>query len=351
MATNSFSCAARKRVEVELSEAERPFYLGVDVGGTSIKMGLVDDRGRTLAFRQFETEQERGPADAVSRIEQQMQRLLESLQLGPGEIAGLGLGTPGTMDIPTGMILEPPNMPAWRHFPLRDALADRTGQAVTFANDGGAAAYGEFWVGSGAELASVVMLTLGTGVGGGIILGDRSLDGEHSHGAECGHAIIDSSEFARVCSCGKRGHLEAYASATAVIKRATEALEQQPKSSVPARLAAGEELTPLLLAEEAEAGDAFSEQLILETAEYLAIAITTFAHTIDPAGMILGGAMTFGRHQTRIGREFLERVRSGFRQRTFPVLAEKVTIDYAALGGDAGYLGAAGLARAAARST
>ena len=110
---------------------------------------------------------------------------------------------------------------------------------MSFANDANAAAFGEFWVGSGSEYHSIVLFTLGTGVGGGIIIGDLSIDGENSHGSELGHMIIDYNDTARLCGCGQRGHLEAYASAKGVIQRTLEALEQPPDSSLHERLRAG----------------------------------------------------------------------------------------------------------------
>jgi glucokinase len=219
---------------------------------------------------------------------------------------------------------------------------------------------------------------LGTGVGGGIILGGAgrggaghggaghggagrsdagrggasgvcSIDGEHSHGAECGHIIIDYRDDARVCACGQPGHLEAYGSATALVKRTQEAIDRGHKSSISARLEMGEELTALLLAEEAEAGDALALELILETAMYLGVGIVSLMHTIDPAGVVLGGAMTFGGHDRSVGRLFLARIKQEVARRAFPVLAERTVIDYASLGSDAGYIGAAGIARAAHR--
>jgi glucokinase len=250
------------------------------------------------------------------------------------------------MDIPKGTLLEPPNLPTWHHFPIRDRLHAITQKPIFFANDANAAAYGEFWVGGGQRFHSIVMLTLGTGVGGGIIIGDLSIDGENSHGSECGHIIIDYQPDARLCSCGHRGHLEAYASATALIRRTEEVLNTTNRdSTVRRRLADGDELTPLLLAEEAEAGDELSLDLIMETAMYIGVGAVSLMHTIDPGAVILGGAMNFGGHDRPLGRKFLERVRQEVRERAFETLVERTLIDFAHLAGHAGYIGAAGIAR------
>ncbi len=331
------------RISVE--QAQHPLFAGVDVGGTTIKLAVVDDEGRTIAATSMPTEEERGPQDAVQRIADCLRGLLRDHELSERDIASVGLGTPGTMDIPRGVILEPPNLPHWRNFPIRDRLAEAFGRQVFYANDAGAAAYGEYWIGSGREFYSIVLLTLGTGVGGGLIIGDLSIDGENSHGSECGHIIIDSSESARICSCGQKGHLEGYASATALIQRTREALDDGKRSSLNDRRKAGEELNGLVLAEEAEAGDALAMQLILETADYLVIGIVTLIHTIDPGAVILGGAMNFGGEESPVGRRFLQRIREGVREKAFPVPAAHVQIRFATLGGAAGYIGAAGIAR------
>jgi glucokinase len=328
-----------------LNESRAPYFVGVDVGGTNVKVGVVDDLGRALSWTSIETEPQRGAEDATKRMADAVLAAVGLAGLKPSQVARVGLGSPGTMDVPAGLLLDPPNLPGWINFPIRDTLGGHCGLGVTFANDAAAAAYGEYWVGSGRGLASMVLFTLGTGIGCGIIVGELSIDGEHSHGAECGHIIIDCRDDARVCSCGQPGHLEAYASALAVIKRTHEALDAGRKSSLGARLNAGETLSPLLLAQEAEAGDELSMEIILETARFLGIGVVSVMHSIDPSGVVLGGAMTFGRNETALGRRFIEHVREEVRRRAFPVLAQRTTIDYAALGGDAGFIGAAGLAR------
>lgn len=328
-----------------LTDAEQPLFLGVDVGGTGVKIGLVDDLGRTLGVTKIPTCPERSAEDAVLRIAAACGDLARQFSLALSDVAAIGLGTPGTMDIPRGLILEPPNIPGWRNFPIRDRLAELCGRPVAFANDANAAAFGEWWVGTGRQHHSIVLLTLGTGVGGGIMLGDSAVDGENSCGSECGHIIIDYHEKARLCGCGQRGHLEAYASATAVTKRAYEILAAGARGRMAERVAAGEPLTPLLVAEAAQDGDPIALDIVLETARFLGIGITTLIHVIDPSAVILGGAMTFGGPDHPLGVRFLERIRQEVRARAFPVLAERTVIEFASLGGDAGYLGAAGIAR------
>src|SRR5262249_45929616 len=160
--------------------------------------------------------------DGARRMGQAVLRAIDKIGIKRRDVGGVGLGSPGTMDIPAGMLIRPHNLPRWYDFPIRDRVIHHCGFPVTYANDANAPAYGEFWVGRGRDFHSMVLLTLGTGVGGGIIIGDLLVDGENSHGGELGHIIIDYTASARRCPCGQLGHLEAYASATAVIARSKE---------------------------------------------------------------------------------------------------------------------------------
>jgi len=336
---------AHSRQFISAAEAQAPYFAGVDVGGTNIKIGVVDDLGRSLSWDSISTEVEKGPQAGVDRIEQALQKVIADAGLRQADIAAVGLGTPGTMDTRKGILLSPGNLPGWWNFPIRDALSKACGLPVTYANDAGAAAFGEFWVGSGRVWHSMVLFTLGTGVGGGIIIGDLHIDGENSAGSELGHVIIDYHDDARRCSCGHTGHLEAYASASSVVKRTEEALQTGRASSLRGRIERGEALSALMIDQEAEQGDPLSLEIVLDTARYLGIGVVSAMHTIDPQGVVIGGAMTFGQHETATGRKFLERIRQEVARRALPMLVERTTIDFASLGGDAGYIGAAGLAR------
>jgi glucokinase len=327
------------------SATHSPLFLGIDVGGTSIKLGLVDDLGRPLADTKVPTLEDHGPQSAVQRAKVAVEEMLAGLGLKLKDVAAIGLAVPGTMDIPKGIFLQPHNLPHWHYFPIRDCVADVFGLPTTFANDANAAAFGESWVGSGQKYHSIIMLTLGTGVGGGIIIGDLSVDGENSHGSECGHIIVDSSPSARMCGCGQPGHLEAYCSATALVKRTQDLLAAGRGSSLLARISDDTPLTAKMIDEEADEGDALATEVIFELGTWLGIGIVTLMHTIDPGAVILGGAMNFGGADDPTGRRFLEHVRGVVRKHAFPIPAQRTTIDFAALGGDAGYIGAAGIAR------
>jgi glucokinase len=327
----------------QVADAKLPFYLGIDVGGTGIKIGVVDDEGRTVGFASIPTEEPRGPQDAMKRVAVACQKLLGELGLDLSEIPRVGLGTPGSQDIPKGMLIAPPNHPHWHNFPIVACLESEITRPVSFSNDANAAGFGEFWVGTGRVFSSMVLLTLGTGVGGGIIVDNQLVVGQNSFGGECGHLIIDSRPDARLCVWGGgRGHLEAYASASAVAARAKEELEAGASSVLRSQAA---NVTSRMIYEAAQQGDVFSLRIIDETADYLAIGIATLVHTLDPGLVVLGGAMNFGGRESPIGQRFLNRVKTSFRDRSFEYVANGTTIDFASLGGDAGYLGAAGIAR------
>jgi glucokinase len=316
-----------------------PYYLGIDLGGTNVKSGVVDDRGRALSFEHIETQASLGPEVGLDHMSEVARRAVAASGLGWDDIAAVGLGSPGTMDIQAGMLLEPPNLPGWDNLPIRQKLAERLKKPTVLQNDANAAAYGEYWVGAGRGARSLVLFTLGTGIGGGIIDHGRIVEGRHSHGGECGHIIIQM-ENARLCSCGKYGHLEAYASATALVKRAQEALARG--DSAPLRKALAENrLTSRAISEAAEAGDPLARRLMRETARYLAVGAVSLIHTIDPDIVLYSGGMIAA------GPAFLEAIRSDIKAMAFPVPAANVRVQYAELGGEAGVIGAAGCARMA----
>ncbi len=328
---------------IPLQDARPPFFVGIDLGGTNIKVGLIDDVGQTLSWLTIPTNVERGAEDASLRMGEAVHQAIAQAGLEQTAVTAVGLGSPAPWTS-RWAVDGACQLHGWEYFPIRDRVAHPPIGRV-FANDATGRGLRRVLDRLGPRLHSMVLLTLGTGIGCGIIVGDLLLDGEHSHGGEFGHSIVDCDENARICGCGQPGHFEAYASATAVTKRTREALDARWVSSLSTRLDQGEELTPKLVGEEADKGDALSRHIILQTARYLGIGIVNLMHTIDPNGILLGGAMTFGGHTTEIGRMFLQRTREEIQRRAYPILAEKTAIDFATLGGDAGYIGAAGIAR------
>lgn len=331
------------------TEEDRPYFIGVDLGGTSVTIGILDYAGHSREPVQIPTMGEKGPDNAMKRIAETIDELLQKTKIDRSSIARVGLATPGTMDIEAGMLLCPSNLPSWHNYPIRKSLTDKCGFPVTYAHDASAAAFGEYWLGAGKEEAGLVIMTLGTGIGCGIILHGRVWDGIHCHGGECGHLLIDTSENARWCNCGQQGHLEAYASATGVIKRTMEMVQAGLNTSLSQRVHSVEQRAeiPKILYEEASDGDPLAIKIVDDTALYIAYGLVSLVHTIDPSCILLGGAMTFGGKKTNLGKKFIKTIQHEFQKRTFRHLAETIRIDYAELGPDAGYIGACGLARQA----
>jgi glucokinase len=312
-----------------------PVYAGLDVGGSSMKAGVVDDEGRPIGPSiSLPTEAHRGQEFGLARMCETIRQAVAAARVTWDRVAAVGVATPGLMDIPAGIILDPPNLKPWRNVPVRQYVQDVFKLPTAFQNDANAAAYGELWAGAGRGARSMVLFTLGTGIGGGIVIGDKVIEGEHSHGAELGHMKIEMTN-PRTCGCGRQGCLEAYASALAIVQRTREALAAANRSS----LHGGAELTARDIFMAAGAGDTLAGRIVEETAYYLAIGAMNMMHTIDPDVVVFAGGMVAA------GEPFLERIRHHVRQLAFPVPAEKTEIRYAKLGSDAGFIGAAGCAR------
>ena len=315
-------------------------YVGLDVGGTTMKAAVVDDAGKPFPHATLATEAYKGQDHGLNQMAATIRLAIAAAGKMEKEIAAIGVATPGTMDIPAGIILDPPNLRPWRNVPVRQFIADKFGIPTAFQNDANAAAFGEYWVGAGRDVRSMVMFTLGTGIGGGVIIDDHVLEGQHSHGAEVGHMKIDLGKT-RQCGCGRWGCLEAFASATAVVKRAQEAVANVAGKSLLRDLltTTDEELPAKVVFQAADQGDAIAMKVIDDTAYYLAVGATNMMHLIDPDMIVYAGGMIAA------GESFLNRIRHYIRELAFPIPAAKTIVRYSQLGSDAGYIGAAACAR------
>jgi glucokinase len=318
----------------------KAYYVGLDVGGTTMKAALVDDAGRAGPSVSLPTDAHKGQEHGLATMCEAIRRAAAAAGKTMADVAGIGVATPGTMDLAAGIILDPPNLKPWQNVPVRQFIQDTFGIPTAFQNDANAAAYGEYWAGAGKSLKSMVLFTLGTGVGGGIIVDGKVLEGRHSHGGEVGHMKIAMAD-ARRCGCGRLGCLEAYASATAVVARAREALRASPKGSRLAGLlhAGEEELSARAVFIAAAAGDELAQTIVADTAYYLAVGAMNMMHIIDPDAVVFAGGMTAA------GEPFLELIRRHVRELAFPVPAERTQIRYAQLGSDAGFIGSAACAK------
>lgn len=323
-------------------------YIGVDLGGTNIKAGVVDaslagQAGGVLAKDSTETQADSGPRVVIQRVCQIVDAVRQKGSLSWEEIGGIGVGSPGTLDHKKGIIFYPPNLPGWHNVPLRDEVARSLPVGVIVENDANAAAWGEYWAGAGREVHSMVMLTLGTGIGGGIILEGKLVRGAHDSAAELGHTIIvrDGVE----CGCGSRGCLEAYASATAVVRRFKEAVSAGRATSLCEDVKEEKEITSKMIYEAAVAGDELAREVMEETGRYLGTGIVSIMNTVNPERVVLSGGMIHA------GDMIMRPLKETVKELAFPIPAEKTEIVFAALGEDAGFIGAAGLAMERLKTT
>lgn len=317
-------------------------FVGLDVGGTTMKAAVVDDTGRPLSDPQvMATEPQLGQEVGLATMCETIRRAAKAAGLTMADVAAIGVATPGLMDIRAGLILDPPNLKPWKNVPVRDHIAKAFGKPTAYQNDANAAALGEFWVGAGRGVRSLVLFTLGTGVGGGVIIDDLVVEGEHSHGGELGHLRIDMPDRGRLCGCGHRGCLEAYASATNVVRRAREELAA---FRGPTRLrryftANDDEFTSKVVFDLAAQGDRLAVKVVEDTAYYLALGAAAAIAAVDPQMIVFGGGMTAA------GDSFLTLIRENVSRYALPHPAKTVEVRFAELGSDAGFIGAAACAR------
>ncbi|MFH1419181.1 MAG: ROK family protein [Planctomycetota bacterium] len=316
-----------------MTEQKRKAAIGLDVGGTAIKAGLVTAAGEVLARATMATETDRG----VDHVIGNMVRLIDELRSpSVGEVDPLqtvGLGMPGTLSRQRGIVISPPNLPGWRDVPIVDRLGAATGLRVILDNDANNAALGEYLCGAGSGIRDMAMLTLGTGIGGGLILDGRLWHGAYENGGELGHMIVHAG--GRRCKCGQMGCLEAYASATNIAIRAMEAVEAGEPSCLKDIRDRGQPIRAEMIAEAFAAGDPVATFVWTEACRYLAIACANIQHMLNVERIVLAGGLSgAGERLRQPVVQALEEVSSG-------MLGASPEIRIARLGNDAGFIGSA----------
>jgi glucokinase len=320
-----------------MSEAKKADWIvGVDIGGTNLNVGVVPfDGGMPVALRSQPTDTHRGAKFIVDRvvkmIREAIQEVMEQEGCGKETIAGVGIGSPGPLDRKTGTVISTPNL-GWRNFPLRDLIQNAIGLPATLDNDANAATYGEWWLGAGRNVDTIVGVTLGTGIGGGIVLNGELYHGAADAAAEIGHMTIDST--GRKCKCGNYGCLEAYASGPAIAARAIEGLE----AGVPSLLLelAGDvnNTTAETVFEAVVQGDPYATEVMHDTAKFLGVGLANIINILNPEVLVISGGVT------RAGDHLFEPLRAEVRRRAFKVAEQACRIVPSGLGGTAGVVGA-----------
>ena len=304
--------------------------IGADLGGTNIKAGAVSYEGEILAQHRITTEAERGPQAVADRICQAARRCIELIAGRGAEVVGVGVGSPGTIDHDRGVVGISPNLPGFEGFALCSAVEEGMGLACVLENDANAAALGEQWIGAGRGADSLVMLTLGTGIGGGIVLGGRVWHGTGGFAAEIGHMSINPD--GPTCGCGNRGCIEAYASAPAMGRRMRETIAEGRQTVLADRTGG---FTARDIHAAALSGDEAARENIETTGRYLGVAISNVIHILNPAVVVLSGGVTGA------GEMLMAPLRDEVEKRTLRDSLQGVRICFAELGEDAGFIGAA----------
>ncbi|MCH7556871.1 MAG: ROK family glucokinase [Planctomycetes bacterium] len=312
-------------------------FVGIDLGGTNIKIGLFDSELKLLSKTSVATKADMGPEVVIDKMAQTVEKLIAESGLSLRDVVAVGIGTPGPARYTEGVIIKSTNMPTFKNVPICRMLNEKLGAPIVFDNDANVACWGEYAVGAGKGVKDMVFFTLGTGIGGGIISNGELVHGCDENAAELGHMIIYPD--GRNCNCGQRGCVEAYASADSTARRAAEALEAGAESSLKKVLDEKGQITSKDIYEHLANGDKLAKEITDGTAKALAITCINMLHTTEPKRIVFAGGMIAA------GDILLNRIKDFFNEHIWTLKKEMVEICFATLGEDAGIIGAAALAQ------
>lgn len=310
--------------------------IGVDIGGTSVKLGLISEKGRILAKKVFQTPKNVGREEMLSLLIDHIKTLLSDARRRNVKVVGVGVGAPGPIDVEKGLVYFFPNIPGWKNTPLKKILSSKLKLPVFVDNDANAMALGEAVYGAGRGVRNAIALTLGTGVGGGLVLDGKLFHGPYFSAAELGHIVINENGLP--CGCGNRGCIETYVGNGYFTGMIRKRLANGERSILTQWIKEGQTLTPELAARAAKKGDKFAKKVWEETAGHLATALAGLVNLLNPERIILGGGIA------QSGPLLFRPLVRELGKKAFPIAAHSVKVMPADLGVDAGLIGAAGLA-------
>ena len=306
------------------------YYLGIDLGGTNIAVGIVNERGEILSRKSVPTQTELGEDAVITRMAEAARSLTEEAGIQLTDIVSVGVGSPGAIDSAAGVVVSACNLP-FSHTPLAVRLEALLGRPVRVENDANVAAWAEATAGAARGTRDSVMLTLGTGVGGGIVIGGRLYGGFNNYGGEFGHMIIrDGGEM---CACGQSGCLEAYASATALIRETRRAAEADKQSLLWACAEEEGKFSGKTAFAAAEKGDAAAKAVIDRYVYDLSLGVINLIRIFQPEVVVVGGGVA------RAGEALMAPLRE--KLHSYITGAKAPRVEAASLGDDAGIVGAA----------
>ncbi|MGE5437778.1 MAG: ROK family protein [Syntrophothermus sp.] len=316
-----------------MSKQEK-YAVGVDLGGTNIKVGIVSEAGETVAKASVATLAEEGPNVVISQIKKGISEVLADKTF---DIKGIGIGSPGVVSIDKGIVENPPNLPGWGKIMLGDILEKEFNIKVVVENDANAAAIGELVFGAGKEFDSFVMITLGTGVGGGIILNKKIYRGDFGAAGEIGHITIDYK--GNKCNCGNYGCIETYIGNNYLIKWVSEELANTSYDSKIMELVDNDldRLTPKIISDAADLKDEYAHSVISKMGLYLGAALASVSNILDVSTYVIGGGVS------GLGEPLIKAIENGIKDRVLKSLSSRVKVVPAMLRNDAGVKGASSL--------
>lgn len=309
------------------------FAVGVDLGGTNIKVGLVSSKGKIVRKEELKSNANKGPDAIIKQIIKGINLVMKG---NADKVIGVGIGSPGVVIHKTGSVENPPNFPGWKKVPLGKLINNAVKKEVFLENDANAAAIGELIFGAGKSFKNFIMVTLGTGVGGGLIIDGKIYHGESGAAGEIGHISIDGK--GAKCNCGSYGCIEAYIGNQYLIKRVEEELCSKKNSLIHKLIGKkGSKLSPKLIHEAAQMGDDYAKSIIKDVGSNLGIALASIINLLDVTNIVIGGGVS------GFGALLFNSTRRRVKERVLKSLKNKITIVPAKLKNEAGILGASAL--------
>lgn len=305
------------------------YCFGIDIGGTTVKIGLFTTEGELLEKWEIKTRTENHGEAILPDVAESLQNKMQEKNIRKSEVDGIGIGIPAPV-MEDGVVQKTANL-GWGHKEVTREMKELTGIPVAAGNDANMAALGEMWLGAGKGQKNMIMVTLGTGVGGGIIVNGKPLAGSHGAGGEIGHFCVNEEET-ETCGCGNTGCLEQYASATGISRLARRRLERDDSPSS----LRGSEISAKAVFDALKEGDAVAKEIVEEFGSYLGHALAAIAVITDPSVIVIGGGVS------KAGEILLEYVEKYFHEKAF-FANQDTRFVLAQLGNDAGICGAAKL--------
>jgi glucokinase len=319
---------------VASNDTPRRFAIGLDLGGTQLKYGIVTDRGEVAYSNVADVPSDPTGAQVLAIMAEAAHACTMFARMERITLEAVGAGCPGTIDPESGRSLAPtPHLLEWEGSEIARTLSDATGLPAFADNDANLMAFAEYLYGAGRGAQSFVGITLGTGVGGGIVLNGEIYRGERFNAAELGHVVVEAE--GRPCRCGNRGCLERYVGSKYIVQDAVQAMKEGTPSLIRERVRTLQDVTPKIIFEAAGLGDELGKQLVRQVVSYLGAGLASIVHVLSPGVIAIGGGMS------EAGDTFVEWIREEVRGRVMKPAADHLSVVRAELGSQAGLVGSA----------